>query len=76
MEGVLHILTFAAALGAGLMAGLFFAFSTCVMTALGRQPAPCGIAAMQAVNEVILNPVFLLVFMGTPAVSLPPYKPR
>ena len=40
----------AAVLGCGLVAGIFFAFSTFVMRALGRRPAGEGIAAMQAIN--------------------------
>ncbi|HYN06392.1 MAG TPA: anthrone oxygenase family protein [Vicinamibacterales bacterium] len=59
-----------AALGSGLIAGLFFAFSVSVMRALSRIPAPAGIAAMQAINVVILNPVFGLVFFGTAVASL------
>ncbi len=55
-----------AALGAGIMAGLFFAFSTFVMTALGRLPPPQGIAAMNAINTAIMTPLFALVFFGTP----------
>jgi uncharacterized membrane protein len=66
---VLSAITFATALGSGLMAGLFFAFSVAVMTALGRIPASSGIAAMQAINVVILNPIFGLVFFGTTAAS-------
>jgi uncharacterized membrane protein len=58
-------LTFAAALGAGLAAGLFFAFSAFVMKALGRLPAEQGIAAMQSINVTVLNPVFGTVFFGT-----------
>jgi len=57
--------TFLTALGVGLMAGLFFAFSISVMRALSRIPPPAGIAAMQAINIVILNPVFGIVFFGT-----------
>jgi uncharacterized membrane protein len=67
---VIFALTFVAALGAGLMAGLFFAFSTFVMTALGRIAPATGIAAMQSINKAILNPIFFAVFFGTPAVSL------
>lgn len=59
-----------AALGAGLIAGTFFAFSAFIMTALGRLPASQGIAAMQSINVVVINPVFLGVFMGTAALSL------
>jgi uncharacterized membrane protein len=53
------------ALGCALMAGLFFAFSVCVMKALAKLPAGEGMAAMQSINATILNPVFLMVFMGT-----------
>lgn len=61
----LFALTFAAALGCGLMAGIFFAFSNFVMRALARIAPSQGIAAMQAVNITVLNPLFLLTFMGT-----------
>lgn len=61
----LFVLSFAAALGCGLMAGVFFAFSNFVMRALARIAPGQGIAAMQAVNITVLNPLFLLTFMGT-----------
>jgi len=67
---LLFILTLIAALGSGLMAGLFFAFSAFIMQALGKRPAPVGIAAMQSINETILNPVFFSVFFGTALLSL------
>jgi uncharacterized membrane protein len=60
----------AAAVGCGLMAGLFFAFSVAVMRGLGRVPAAHGMAAMQSINVAILNPVFLFVFFGTAALCL------
>lgn len=60
-------LTLFAALGCGLIAGVFFAFSTSVMKALARLPSAEGIAAMQFINVVILNPVFLGAFVGTAA---------
>jgi uncharacterized membrane protein len=63
-------LTFTAALGCGLIAGLFFAFSVSVMRALARLPAAQGMAAMQAINVVIINPIFLVVFLGTAAVCV------
>jgi uncharacterized membrane protein len=62
------ILEFAAALGSALMAGLYFAFSIAVMGALGRIATASGMAAMQSINVVILNPWFLLAFAGTAAV--------
>src|SRR4029079_9599769 len=62
--------TFLAALGAGLVAGIFFAFSAFIMTALARLPAQGGIAAMQSINVAVLNPVFFAAFFGTAALSL------
>lgn len=58
------ILVLAALLGSALMGGLFFAFSTAVMGALGRLEPAAGIAAMQRINEVIQVPVFFLAFFG------------
>jgi uncharacterized membrane protein len=65
LNGWLFALVFSAALGCGLMAGLFFAFSVSVMKALARLPPAVGIAAMQAINVAILNPVFGIAFFGT-----------
>jgi uncharacterized membrane protein len=61
-------LRFAAALGSGVMAGLFFAFSVAVMGGLARIDPGAGMAAMQSINRVILNPLFALAFFGTPVV--------
>lgn len=63
-------LAFAAAIGTGLMAGLFFVFSVTIMSALGKLPAPAGIAAMQSINTTILSPLFLAGFMGTALVCV------
>ena len=59
------LLALLSALGSGLIAGVFFAFSAFVMRALARLPPAQGIAAMQSINIVVLNPVFLGVFLGT-----------
>jgi uncharacterized membrane protein len=56
--------------GCGLMAGLFFAFSTSVMPGLRRLPPVEGAAAMQQMNRSILNPLFYVVFLGTALVCL------
>ena len=55
------------ALGCGLMAGVFFAFSAFVMTALARLPSSQGIAAMQSINVAVINPCFMAAFLGTAA---------
>lgn len=57
--------TILAALGSGLMAGIFLIFSNTIMNALARLQPSQGIAAMQAINRTILNPVFFAVFFGT-----------
>jgi uncharacterized membrane protein len=68
--GFVTPLTVAAALGCGLVAGIFFAFSAFVMRALGRLRADQGIAAMQAINVAVINPWFFAAFFGTAAVCL------
>jgi uncharacterized membrane protein len=67
---MLEIVTLLCALGCGLMAGFFLAFSACVMGALGKLPPAQGIAAMQSINIVVINPWFLTVFFGTAAACL------
>lgn len=64
----LFILALAAASGCGLIAGIFYAFSTFVMKALGRLAPAGGMAAMQAINIAVLNPLFLGIFLGTAVV--------
>ena len=58
------VLTFVAALGSGLIAGVFFIFSVAIIWAFERLPASEGIAAMQSIIIVIVNPIFLGVFIG------------
>lgn len=65
MEGTLFALTLLSALGCGMVAGVFFAFSAFVMKALARLPASQGIAAMQAINAAALTPAFMAALLGT-----------
>jgi len=60
-----RVLILATAVGAGLVAGIFFAFSSFVMRALARLPPGQGIAAMQSINITVINPVFMTAFLGT-----------
>ena len=69
-RSLLELSTLVAAVGSGLIGGAFMAFSTAVMTALGRLPPLQGIAAMQAINLVIINPWFLAPFLGTGVIGL------
>jgi uncharacterized membrane protein len=66
----LSTLTFCTALGCGLIAGVFFAFSAFVMRALRALPPAQGIAAMQSINVVAVTPVFMTALFGTAAACL------
>ena len=70
ISSAVFVLIFVAAIGSGLVAGIFFAFSSFVMAALGRLPSDHGIAAMNAINVTVINPVFFLAFFGTAALCL------
>ena len=69
-ERMFLVLTFVAALGCGLNAGVFFAFSSFVMPALARLPAPQRIAAMNSINVLAITPVFMTALFGTAAACL------
>ena len=58
------------AVGCGLLAGLYFAFSTFIMTALGRIDQAAGISAMNAINTVIVQSLFMPIFLGSTLSSL------
>ncbi|OKO71895.1 anthrone oxygenase family protein [Bradyrhizobium sp. AS23.2] len=53
------------AIGCGLMAGIYFAFSTFIMTALSRLDQAEGIAAMNAIIVDIVRSLFMPLFLGT-----------
>ncbi|MGO2265560.1 anthrone oxygenase family protein [Vagococcus salmoninarum] len=60
---------FFAALGSGLMAGMFFSFSSFIMAALSQISPKNGISAMQSINLTVLNPLFFSIFFGTAGIS-------
>jgi uncharacterized membrane protein len=70
IASVLPVLTVLGIVGSGVIAGVFFAFSTSVMPGLARLPKPMGALAMQEANRAILNPLFLAVFAGTTLVCV------
>jgi uncharacterized membrane protein len=70
MSGILYAATLATALGCGLVAGVFFAFSTFVMAALRRLKPEEGIAAMQSINILAVTPAFMTALFGTAAACL------
>ena len=59
----------AAALAAGLLAGLFYAFAVSVMPGLGRIDSRTFVDAMQQINVAILNPWFFASFFGAPVLT-------
>jgi uncharacterized membrane protein len=65
MTGLLAGVTLGTALGCGLCAGVFFAFSAFVMPALGRLPSGQGIAAMQSINRLAVTPAFMTALFGS-----------
>ncbi len=69
MSGVTAI-AWLTAFGAAVVGGVFFAFSSLVMKALADLPPAQGVAAMQRINVVVINPGFLGVFMGTTLLAL------
>jgi uncharacterized membrane protein len=69
-QQIIFVLTFIAAIGCGVVAGIFFAFSSFVMAALGRIPAAQGVAAMQSINITVINPGFMLALFGTALLCL------
>lgn len=70
MNAAILILIVLAAVGSGLIAGLFFTFSTFVMQALARLEPRRGVEAMQAINRTVMNPLTMGVFIGTAALGL------
>ena len=70
MSSAIPTAVLAAALGSALVGGIFYAFSSFVMTALSRVPAAAGMPVMQSINVAVLNRSFLGLFMGTAAISL------
>ncbi len=64
-NAVVHVAGVIAAVGSGLVAGVFLTFSVLVVPALRRQSPKRGISVMQAINTAALTPTFLLPFVVT-----------
>ncbi len=65
MDGWFAIVALLCALGCGLNAGVFFAFSTFVMAGLAQLAPGDGINAMKAINVKAVTPVFMSLLFGT-----------
>lgn len=63
--GLAQTLTIIAVVGNGVVAGVFFAFSTFVMKGLARLPTPIGIVAMQGINLAAPTPPFMVALFGS-----------
>ncbi len=59
----------AAAVLAGLQAGTYYTWASGVMPGLARTDDRTFIEAMQQMNVAIVNPVFMLSFLGAPALA-------
>ncbi|KAA0013007.1 DUF1772 domain-containing protein [Billgrantia pellis] len=66
---MLSLILWFSAIGCGLVAGLYFAFSGFIMQALGRIDLGAGISAMNAINKAILRSLFMPLFFGTTLAS-------
>ncbi|MFG3128639.1 anthrone oxygenase family protein [Streptomyces tendae] len=67
----------ASVIASGLMAGLFAAFAYSVMPGLRGTSDHTFVATMQGINKAILNPVFMLPFVGTiPLIALAVFLAR
>ena len=64
-ESIVTLSIVIAALGAGLMAGVYFAFSAFVMRSLDRLGAARAADAMNSINETILGSWFITLFFGS-----------
>ena len=62
-----ELLLVVATFGTGLVTGLFAGFSVAVMPGLRATDDQVFLATMQRINVAIVNPVFLLLFLGSPA---------
>ena len=60
----LIVLTVLCAACAGVIGGVFFAFSVFIMRALADLPPEQGVAAMQRINVRVITPWFLVIFLG------------
>jgi uncharacterized membrane protein len=69
-DDAVQLLTIVAAVGAGLNAGVFFAFSTFVMSGLGVVDDRAGMTAMQGINQRAPTPLFMIALFGTALVCV------
>ncbi|WP_328746481.1 DUF1772 domain-containing protein [Streptomyces sp. NBC_00285] len=69
IDGPYFVLVVLGVLGTGLVAGVFCAFSTFVMSGLASLPPAQGVAAMNAINVTAVRPPFMALFAGSAVLS-------
>lgn len=70
MTSTTTVLVSTAAIGTAAVGGVFLAFSSFVMPALGRLPVPDAVVAMQSVNITAVSPLFMAVLFGSGVLCL------
>ncbi|MFC3964173.1 anthrone oxygenase family protein [Nocardia jiangsuensis] len=65
MNGIRIATLIAAVVGTGLVAGLFYAYAISVLPALRQTDDRVLLDVMQRINVVIINPWFLIAFIGS-----------
>jgi uncharacterized membrane protein len=68
-DDLLVTLSVIAAVGSGLVGGVFFAFSTFVMQGLDRLRPAESVRAMQSINREAPTPAFMVLLFGTALLS-------
>jgi len=69
IDGVSAVLV-AATITSGLTAGLLYGFACAVMPGLRQVDDRAFVMVMQSINRRIVNPVFLVTFIGTPVLAV------
>ncbi|MGH3759242.1 DUF1772 domain-containing protein [Actinophytocola sp.] len=69
MDTTSFVVLVVATIAAGLLAGLFYAYSCSVMPGLGRGDDRTFVEGMRGINVAIVNGWFLLSFLGAPLLS-------
>jgi uncharacterized membrane protein len=70
MNGISEAAVVAATVGNGLLAGVFFAFSSGVVPGLRRVDDRSYVTVFRAINRSIVNGLFILVFLGAPIATV------
>ena len=70
MQTIRTLTLIVATLTSGLLAGVYYAYATSVLPALNQADNRAAVDVMQRINVVIVNPMFMLTFLGAPLVTV------